>query len=216
RSTSPRTINILGPTVAGLCFYSTPKRRSLQMREARRLTTCGPDTRLGSDNLFIPGFGAANEGGHVLVEFLKRGIVYVDHVTGLIPVVLNVLRELGGDGQVLVLVKRRVEGRREIVVAAVDHDLELGIGFHGGGQILAYIQPHGVPVVLPVPTVAVELGLGQVAHAGSELQVAPDIGVEQCDIRRGDGGTLRIVLGFFAERIEAGAREARVETPGGQ
>lgn len=77
------------------CFYSTLKKKNLQMREARKLKTCGPGVWLESTALLIAGIGAADESGHVGVELLERGVVDVDHVSGFIPVVLNVLCKLG-------------------------------------------------------------------------------------------------------------------------
>ena len=151
------------------------------------------------------------------MELLEAFVADVDHVAGFVPVVLDVFGEGLGNGEMLFFVLRGEEGRGQIVVAAVDHDLKAGIGLEGFGQVGSDVYADRVAVVLEVPwESAAEEGLGQIGLTFAVLQVLADVVVEERDVGGGDGRALRIVFCALAQRVEIRAGEASVETAGGQ
>ncbi len=58
-------------------------------------------TALSTGEILDRFVGAGDEGSDVVVELLERLFVGVDHVAGLVPGVLNVLPQVGLDGQVM-------------------------------------------------------------------------------------------------------------------
>src|SRR5690348_11526383 len=86
----------------------TPTQAKRGLESTPRTKTCSWGPRSGPPGfllsgslfpLFVAGFGAADKGGGIVVEFFQVRFPDVDHVPGLVPVVLDILCQVGGDGQ---------------------------------------------------------------------------------------------------------------------
>src|ERR1700678_276361 len=92
-------------------------------------------SRTKVSRLFDRLVGTGDEGSDIVMQLLERFLVGVHHMTGLIPRVLNVLPQRGGDGQVIDLVTGSEVGGGEVEVPTVEQDLEAGVELHRGGQV---------------------------------------------------------------------------------
>jgi hypothetical protein len=128
---------------------------------------------------------ALDEGGYAVVELLEAFVANVDHVPGFVPVVLDVLGEGLGNGQVLFFILRGEEGCGQVVISSVDHDFEAGIGLERLGQVGCNVGGDGVAVVLEVPWESgAEECLGQIGLAFAVLEVLADVVVEERNVGR--------------------------------
>src|SRR6266576_2379217 len=95
-------------------------------------------TRVGKEKLTLISLlaqmiGRMDECRRVIVQGLKRFLVGVDHVTGLIVMIFNVILEPLRDSQLVHLVPALVKRRGQVKVTAGQKDPEIRIVFHGPG-----------------------------------------------------------------------------------
>ena len=81
----------------------------------------------------------ADEVRDVVVELLQRRQVHIDHVAGLVIAVLDILLQRRRDRHVVHLEPAFVIGRRDIEIAAIDHDLQVRIVLHRRGEVGQHI-----------------------------------------------------------------------------
>src|ERR1700722_11554275 len=164
--------------------------------------------------------GTGDEGGDIVMQLLERFLVGVDHMTGLIPRVLNVLPQGGWDGQVFHLVTGSEVRGGEVEISTVEQDLEAGVVLHGGGQIWHDVDAPCFGgctrrLMLGLPGFVDGAQLRKISEAFAELELAADIVVKARNVGRSNGGGLRIVGGLLGQWVDGGAGEAAVDAAGG-
>src|ERR1700748_1416751 len=164
---------------------------------------------------------AADEGSDVVMQLLERFLVGIHHVTGLIPRVLNVLPQGGGDGQVVHLVTGREIGGGEVEISTIEQDLEARIELHRCGEIWHDVDAPGFlrgarRLMLGLPGFVDGSYLRKVSEAFAELELATDVVIEAGNISRGDGGGLGIVGCLLGQRVDGGPGETAVEAARGE
>src|SRR5580658_7403354 len=117
------------------------------------------------------------------MELFEAFIAHINHMSGLVPVILDVFRQRLWNWKMLLFVLSSEEGRGQIVVAAVDHDVKAGIGLEGLCKVGGNVQRGWITVVSQIPLGIAELSLGQVSLSLTILQVLAHIIIEERHIR---------------------------------
>src|SRR6516165_7720032 len=79
--------------------------------------------------------GVADKGGNITMQFLQRRLVSINHVAGLIELVLDIGLELSRHRQLPHLVDPPIKWGCQIEIAGVYLNLQLRVVFHRPGQI---------------------------------------------------------------------------------
>src|SRR5581483_9561071 len=127
--------------------------------------------------------GVGDECCDVIVQLLQGGDVGVHHVPGLVVVILDVRLQLARHRQVLHLVHALVEGRCDVEISAVQHDLEVWVVLHRVSEVRHDVErlwqgerdPGSLMLVVPS---AEEPDRWLVAHSHAVTQPIANVVVE--------------------------------------